>query len=152
MPSPTERSPYRLVGYGFLVVLAVLAAIPGYLTLDPTRRPVAMRLACALIVIVGCARMVGAVRRSIEADAPSALDAPPPAPRPPALDERFLRLRDDLAFSRGSRRYFDVFLWPRLRGLAGADLRAPAERRGILRGGPSWRELEHLIAEIERRP
>jgi hypothetical protein len=68
------------------------------------------------------------------------------------LDEHFLRLRNDLAFSSGSRRYFDTFLWPRLRMIGGADLPAPAERRGMRRRGPSLSALERLIAEIERRP
>jgi len=130
----------------------MLAAIPGYLVLGPSWRPLAVRAACGVIVVIGCIRVVGSVRRSIEGDPPSALDAPPLAPRRPALDEHFLRLRNDLVFSRGSRRYFDSFLWPRLRRIGGADLPAPAEKRGMRRRGPSLSTLDHLIAEIERRP
>ena len=152
MPSPPERSRSRLVAYGFLGALAVLAAIPGYLVLNPSWRPVAVRVACAVIVVFGCLRVVGRVRRSIEGDPPSALDAPPLAPRRPALDEHFLRLRNDLVFSRGSRRYFDTFLRPRLRRIGGADLPAPAERYRMRRRGPSLNALDRLIAEIERRP
>jgi hypothetical protein len=152
MPSPPERSRARLVAYGFLGALVMLAAIPGYLVLDPSWRPVAVRVACAVIVVIGCIRVVGRVRRSIEGDLPSALDAPPLAPRRPALDEHFLRLRNDLVFSSGSRRYFDAFLWPRLRMIGGADLPAPAERRRMRRRGPSLSALDRLIAEIERRP
>ena len=148
MPSRPERSRSRLIGYGFLSVLVVLAAIPGYLVLGPAWRPVAVRAACALIVVIGCVRVVGRVRRSLEDGAPSALDAPPPAPRGPALDERFLRVRDDLVFGSGNQRYFQVFLWPRLRTLGGDDLAVPAMRR---RRGPSLRTLGRLIAEIERR-
>jgi hypothetical protein len=151
MPSHTERSRYRFVGYGFLAVVVVLGAIPGYLMLDPSWRPVALRLAGALLVVFGCVRVVRSVRRSIEGGPPSALDAPSPPPRLPARDERFLRLRDDLVFGRASRRYFDTVLWPRLRKLGGDDLPAPPERRGILRGGPSLRALDRLISEIERR-
>jgi hypothetical protein len=149
MPSRAERSRYRLPAYGLLAVLVLLAAIPGYLTLDPSRRPLAVRLAGAVIVVVGCIRVVGAVRRTRDSEPPSALDAPPPGSRPPTLDERFLRTRDDLLFSRRSQRYFDVFLWPRLRTLGGADLAPPVARR---RRGPSWSTLERLIAGIERRP
>jgi hypothetical protein len=151
MPSHTERSRYRFVGYGFLCVVVILGALPGYLMLDPSWRPVALRLAGALLVVFGCVRLVRSVRRSIEGGPPSALDAPPPAPRLPARDERFLRLRDDLVFSRASRRYFDTVLWPRLRKLGSDDLPAPPERRGILRGGPSLRTLDRLLTEIERR-
>lgn len=149
MPSHTERSPYRLAAYGVLVVLVVLAAIPAYLLVAPAWRPLAVRLACSVIVVFGCTRVVGSIRRSIEDDPPSALDAPPPPPRRPALDDRFVRLRDDLVFSRRSRHYFDTFLWPRLRRLGAADPAPPAERR---RRGPSLRTLERLIAEVERRP
>jgi hypothetical protein len=92
--------------------------------------------------------VVGALRRTLDGEPPSALDAAPPASRPPTLDERFLRTRDDLLFSRRSQRYFDVFLWPRLRTLGGADLAPPVARR---RRGPSWSALERLITAIERR-
>ena len=149
--SRTERSPVRLAAYGLLAVLVVLAAIPGYLWLPPSWQPVALRLACAVIVVIGCRRVIGGVR-SIEGDSPSVLDVPPPAPRRPTLDDRFLQLRDELIFSSRSRHYFDTFLWPRLKKLGGADLPAPVERPRPRRRGPSFRTLERLIAEIERRP
>jgi len=148
MPRP-ERSRYRLAAFGLIVVLLALGVIPGYLTLDPAWRPFVVRLACALIVIVGCTRMIRRVRNAIADEPLSPLDAPAPAPRAPMLDDRFVRLRDDLLFSRRSRRYFENFLWPRLRGLGGADLPEPAPGR---RAGPSLRTLERLIADIERRP
>jgi hypothetical protein len=136
-----------VAGYALLAVLVLLVAIPGYLTLDPSRRPLAVRLAGAAIVVVGCLRVVGAVRRTLEGAPPSALDAPPPAPLLHTLDERFVRTRDDLIFSHRSQRYFDVFLWPRLRAL-GSELAPPMARR---RRGPSWRALEGFVTDIERR-
>ena len=152
MLSPAERPPRRLVARGLIAALLVLAAIPAYLGLPLLWRPAAVRLACALIVVAGCVRVVRRVRRSIGGYAPSALDAPrPPAPAPD-LDDRLLRMRDDLVFSRRSRRYYDAILWPRLCRLAGADLAPPAARRGIRRRGPSLRSLERLIAEVEKRP
>ena len=99
-----------------------LAAIPGYLTLDPSWRPVAVRVACAVIAITGCIRVVRGARRTIGESVPSALDAPPPAPPRLTLDERFLRLRADLVFSRRDQRYFDAILGPRLLELGGAGL------------------------------
>ncbi len=151
MPSRADRSGRRAVAHGFIAVLLVLAAIPAYLGLPLSWRPVAVRVASAVIVVAGCVRVIRGVRRSIEGYAPSALDAPPPVSPAPELDERFLRLRDDLVFSTRSRRYFDVVLWPRLRELGGANLPRPAERRGIRRGGPSLRALEGVIAEVEKR-
>lgn len=150
MPSPPERSRSRLAAYAFLAVLVVLAIIPGYLKLEASWRPFAVRGACAMIVIVGCTRLVRSVRRSFADDAPSALEAPPPSPRRPVLDERFIRLRDDVVFSAQSRRYFEAFLWPRLRTLGGADLVPPPERRRSRRG-PPLSTIERLIAQVERR-
>ena len=136
MPSRAERSPLGVAARGLLAVLLVLAAIPAYLGLPLLWRPVAVRLACALIVVAGCVRVVRRVRRSIDGYSPSALDAPPPPAPAPELDDRFLRMRDDLVFSARSRRYFDAILWPRLCRLAGAGLVPPAARRGIPRRGP----------------
>ena len=152
MPPYVERSALGLVARGLLAALLLLAAIPAYLALAPSWRAAAVRLACAVIVVAGCARVLRGVRSSMQGDAPSPLDAPPPVSPAPELDERFLRLRDDLVFSTRSRRYFDVILWPRLGDLAGGTLPRPAERRGIRRRGPSLKTLESLIAEVERRP
>jgi len=150
MPSHTERSRYRFAGPGLLAVVLVLAAIPAYLTLEPSWRSLAVRLACAVIVVVGGVRVIRGVRRSIEGSS-SALDTPPPVSPAQELDGRFLRLRDELVFSTRSHRYFDAILWPRVLRLAGANLPRPAERRGRRRRGPSLSTLEHLIAEVEQR-
>ena len=134
----------------FAVVL-VLAAIPAYLTLAPAWRPLAARLACALLVAGGCMRLIRSARGAIEGAAASALDAPAPRVQPPELDERFLRLRDELRFGARSRQYFETILWPELNRLAGAELPRPPERRGVWRDGPSLRELEGLVTAIEAR-
>ena len=145
-----ERSRGRLAAYAFLAGVAALAAMPAYLAVPSDWRPLVVQLACALLVIAGCMRLVRSVRRATEGDPTSPLDAPP-APCPhPALDDRFLRLRDDLRFGIGSRRYFETILWPRLRAL-GASPPPGAERRWPRRG-PSLRALEQVIADIERRP
>lgn len=150
MPPRPERSRLRLLAGGLLLALVVLAIIPGYLTLAPAWRPPAVRAACAVVVVLGCARVTGRVRRSVGRDAPSALDAAPSGPAVPALDERFVRLRDDLVFSPRSQSYFDQILWPRLLRLGGRELDRPAERRG-LRRGPSLSALGRVLADIERR-
>ena len=67
------------------------------------------------------------------------------------LDERFLRLRDELRFSTRSRQYFETILWPQLGRLGGADLPRPPERRGVGRDGPALSELERVVAAIEAR-
>jgi hypothetical protein len=152
MPSPAERRSWLLVvAYGFLSILVVLAIIPGYLALPSSWRTFGVRLACAAIVTIGCVRVVGAVRRSVHGYPRSPLDAPDSPPRSPELDERFLRLRDDLVFGSRSARYFAAQLWPRLSALAGGELPMPAPNRKAGRRGPSVAMLERLIGEIERR-
>jgi hypothetical protein len=152
MPPRAERSRFRLIGYAFLSVFVVMAALPAYLLVESSWRPFAMRLAGAAVVAMGCVRLVGFVRRTLEQDTPSALDVPPAAPRPIVLDERFLRLRDDLVFATQSRRYFDLFVWPRLQALGAGDTPPSEERRSIRRRrGPSLRTLESVIERIELR-
>ena len=151
MPPPDERMALRLVARGFVAVLVVLLAIPSYLTLAPAWRPLAARLACAALVAFGCIRLVRSARGSTEGHAPSALDAASPRAEPPELDERFVRLRDELRFSVRSRQYFETILWPQLRRLGGHDLPAPPERHGVRRDGPSLNDLERIVATIEAR-
>lgn len=151
MPSSPERSRLHLLAYGFLAVLVALAAIPGYLMLDAAWRPGVLRAACAALVVGGCLRIVAWVRRSVGDGPPSPLDLPPrPLPRR-ELNDRFLRLRDDLSFSSVSARYFETHLWPRLKTLAGGELPPPPPERRGRRRGPSIAALERLVAEIERR-
>jgi hypothetical protein len=151
MPPPDERTALRLVARGFVAIFVVLVAIPSYLTLAPAWRPLAARLACAALVAFGCIRIVRSVRGSTDGHASAAVDAPTPRAQPPELDERFLRLRDELRFSTRSRQYFDTILWPQLCRLGGADLAAPPERRGVRRDGPSLTDLERIVAALEAR-
>jgi hypothetical protein len=151
MPPHLERIALRFVGRGFIAVVVILAAIPAYLTLAPPWRPLAARLACAALVVAGCVRLMRSVRSSVEAHTPSALDAPPAKAHAPELDERFLRLRDELVFSTRSRQYFNSIFWPQLEKLGGGDLPRPAARRGFRRDGPSLHALESLITTVEKR-
>jgi hypothetical protein len=138
----------RIVGWSLLA----LAALPVYLTISPAWRPAAARLACAVVVAIGCARARAWARAAVATPGLSLFEAPPePAPEL-TLDPRFLRLRDDLVASTRRRRYFDVVLWPRLSALAGPDLPRPAEPRGPIRRGPSLAAIERLVARIEGRP
>jgi len=151
MPSRADRWARRLVTRSLLAMLLALVAIPVYLVLHPSWRPMAFRLACALIMAAGCVRAIRRVRRAIGEVAPSALDAPPPPSPAPEMDPRFLRVRDDVVFSTRSRPYFDRVLWPRLLDAAGGSLVPPAERRRFGRRGPSPGALAELLAEVEKR-
>ena len=135
------------------MALVALGAMPAYLALGPSWRPVAVRLVCTAVVIAGCVRALRWARGAAASPVVSPLDAPALPTVGPELDARFLALRDDVIYGARSRRYFDVILWPRLDALAGtAMLPRPANRRGIPRRGPSLRAISEVVAEIERRP
>jgi len=154
MPEPTRRWGHRLAGRAIVGIVLALAALPIYLTTSPAWRPVAVRLACAIALGIGCARARRWARDAVETGVVSPFEAPAsPAPAV-QLDAGFLRLRDDLVASTRSRRYFDVVLWPRLASLAGPGpaLPRPARRRLLRRRGPTLRELEDLVARVESRP
>jgi hypothetical protein len=147
-----EPQPVRRLAAGAILVgLLGLAALPGYLAVEPQWRPLVLRLACAAVVAVACARVARWVRGAMDTHPPSLLDTPRSLPAPPVLDPRFLRMRDYLVQSVRSRRYFASVLWPRLRALARDPLPEPAPRRWLPRLGPSRAALQNLIAEIERR-
>jgi hypothetical protein len=152
MPTRAERWGRRLIGAVIVAALLGLVALPTYLSVSPAWRPTAVRLACAVIVVAGCARARRWAREALAPLPVSPFDAPPPPPPVVEMDGRFLRLRDDLVSSTRSRRYFDVVLWPRLCDLAGVELPRPPEQRARLRRGPSLKALGALVALVERRP
>jgi hypothetical protein len=154
MPGPARRLGRRLAGRAVIAMLLALVALPLYLTISPTWRPAAVRLACATVLVVGCARARGWARGSVATDPGSPFEAPPPPAPAAQFDSAFLRVRDDLVASTRSRRYFDVVLWPRLTALAGPGpaLPCPPRRPLLSRRGPSLGVLEDLIARVERRP
>jgi hypothetical protein len=151
MPAPSSRATARLIARGAGWSLLAAAVLPAYLTIAPAWRPLATRLGCAALVALGCLRARSWARDALGAVTGSWVDAPP-APAPEVtLDPRFLRLRDDLTAGARRRRYFDVVLWPRLRGLGADDLARPADRPGPGRRGPSLAAIEAVIARIEDR-
>ena len=152
MPAPASRSGRRLIGLAIVATLLALGALPGYLLIPPSWRSAVVRLACAVVVAVGCVYVRRWARDGLAASAISPFDAPPAPPPAAELDAGFRRLHDDLIASTRSRRYFDVILWPRLSALTGAELAPPGERRVARRRGPSLHAIERIIAEIERRP
>ena len=154
MPGRTSRLGRRLAGRVVGVAVLALVALPIYLTMSPAWRPTAVRLTCAIALMIGCARARRWARAAVPADALSPFEARPEPPAAVQLDPGFLRLRDDLVVSIRSRRYFDVVLWPRLVALAqpGPALPYPPRRRGLGRRGPALHVLEDLVARVERRP
>jgi hypothetical protein len=152
MPARSSRAPARLIARGAGLSLLAAAALPAYLTIAPAWRPLAARLGGAALVAIGCLRARAWARDALGAAAGSWVDAPPPPAPEVTFDPRFLRLRDDLAAGARRRRYFDVVLWPRLRGLGAEEPARPADRPGPGRRGPSLDAIEAVIARLEERP
>jgi hypothetical protein len=151
MSAGGERRALRLAGRGFVAVLIVLIAIPAYLTLAPAWRPVAARLACAGLLIGVSLRVLRSVRTSFEEHTGSVLDVPSPRAHAPELDERFVRLRDEVVYSVRSRQYFEGILWPQLQRLGAAEPPPRTRRRALRRDGPSLDTLGRLLAGVEGR-
>lgn len=151
MRAPSSRPPARLIARAAGLSLLAAGALPVYLTIAPAWRPLAARLGCAALVAIGCLRARAWARDAL-GPAGSRVDAPAAAAPAATLDPRFLRLRDDLAAGARRRRYFDVVLWPRLRGLGAEESARPADRPGPGRRGPSLDAIEAVIARLEERP
>jgi hypothetical protein len=151
MSARGERLALRLAARGFVAVLIVLVAIPAYLTLAPSWRPVIARLACAGVLITVSLRVLRSVRTSLEDHTASTLDAPTARAQAADLDERFVRLRDEVVFSVRSRQYFEGILWPQLQRLGVTEPLPLTRRRALRRDGPSLATLGRLVASVEER-
>ena len=137
-------------------VLAVGAAVLATeLFVAADYRQAAIRLLCALVLLVALARVRAIVAAAVERRAPwgdavgeSWLDRRP-------ADPRFRRAHDEIRFSVRSHSYFEHLLWPRLaalargRGGSPAGLEKPAGRRFGL--GPSVAALGRVIDLLEAR-
>jgi hypothetical protein len=158
MPTPPERRRLRILG-GYLLFVGILslAAAPLYYHVEPSTRPLVVRLGAGLILGVALVHLVRIVRGRIAAQPLSAferaLDRPPGEPRFAPL---FLKLRDEVRFSAKSQAYFEHVLWPRLLDLvvrrpwlAPATNPARPAGRCWLRRGPSLATLRNLVARIE---
>jgi len=142
-------------GYAVFIALVAGGAAPVYFILEPAKRPLAVRLAAALVMGVGVIRLVKTVRARLDARPPSnfELGLEPPR-REVSLDPQFVQIRDDLQFGARRAGYFDRVLWPRLVALAErsplrsapAPLVRPPGR--LFRRGPSLITLRNLIATI----
>jgi hypothetical protein len=133
-----------------LTVVVFLAALPVYVWVEPSWRPLVARLAAALVLGVALLQLRHVIAEHVEAGGRSALDAARFAAGPvPAVPYHVVELTSDVRTALRSRRYFETVLWPRLEALAGRPLVRPARRRGR---GPSPAGLRAVIAAIEERP
>ncbi|MSP50642.1 MAG: hypothetical protein EXQ95_15125 [Alphaproteobacteria bacterium] len=155
MRQPIDHTYRGSVALRFLGLI-IAATIPALLLFPADLRPAILRvalaagLAIAFLHLVG--RLIGAARDGAASDFEQAL-VPPTAPV--RVDSTLTQLRDEIRYSRTSRRYFDKVLWPRLlalasrRGIAPEDLPKPA---GWPRHrGPSLKSMSDLVDRLETR-
>ena len=157
MPPPPERRwPGIAVGYAALAGLLLLAGTPAYYYAEPPAKPLVVRLAASVLLGIALLHVGGEIRARVRPTAASPFERAIRTARPePELAPGFLKLRDELAFSRASQGYFVHVLQPRLRTLAGRagqpsrdDPPRPAWRC-LLGRGPSLAALRTLITRIE---
>jgi len=161
MPPPPERRwPGIAAGYGVLAGLLLLAGTPAYHYAEPPSRPLVVRLAVGVMLGVALLHVGHEVRARVRPEAQSPFERARRPPRPePELAPFFLKLRDELTFSRASRGYFEHILWPRLLALVAGRVGGPSLEgrprpawRRLLGRGPSLASLRTLITRIEEQP
>lgn len=135
---------------GVLAGLVTLGALPVYVWVEPSWRPLVARLAAGIVLGVTLLQFRGVLIEAVAAAGTPALDAARMARGPePGVPHHFADLASDVRTAMRSRRYFETVLWPRLEALAGRPLTRPPLRRGR---GPGLAGLRAVIAEIEERP
>jgi len=157
-PLPERRWLRLLAGYLVFVGCFALIVTPLYLYVEPSYRPLVIRLASAVVVGIALLHLRGIVRERIDTQSTSAFElALHRTPVQPRLAPLFLKLRDEVRFSTTSQKYFERVLWPRILELPVGGSRGrssaappvmPAGRR-LLRRGPSLETLRNLIGRIE---
>lgn len=127
-----------------------LAAVPAYVYVEPSWRPLVARLAAALVLGVALLQLRRTLVERIAEGGASALDDARHRRGPePSVPHHFLDLTRDVRAALRSRRYFDEVLWPRLAAFTSRPLVRPPVRRGR---GPSLTALREVIADVEKQP
>jgi hypothetical protein len=153
---PERRWPRVAANYAVFLALLAVAVVPVHRAVEAANRPLVIRLAGALVLVVVLIHLATRLRARIEAQGPSDFEgALHPLPLAPTLDPRFAEIRDELRYSARSERYFDRVLWPQLIALADRVPRRPSPQVLVkpagrfFRRGPALTTLRELIASIE---
>ena len=161
MPPPPERRwPGIAAGYAALAGLLLLAGTPAYYYAEPPTKPLVVRLAVGVLLGVALLHVGREVRARVRPETPSPFERALRPPQPePALAPVFLKLRDELTFSRAGQGYFEHILWPRLLALVAGRAGEPSVEspprpvwRRLLGRGPSLTALRTLMTRIEEPP
>ncbi len=160
MLPPSDPRWWRFfLGYLLFAGLLALALTPLYFLAEPTHRPLVVRLGATLLAVSVLVHLRRFVRAAITSQPASAFDrALRPLPPERHIAPLFLKLRNELRFSRADFGYFQRNLWPRIlrlsrRRVGGSLSKAPEmPRGGFFRRGPSLAAFRQLISQIEERP
>jgi hypothetical protein len=150
-----DDSTRRSVALRIIPIILMMTA--GAFTFFPVdQRPAIFRIALAAGLVLLVMHLIGRVIAAFRNDDPlgfeSALEPVQPVVR---LDATLKILRDEIRYSRSSRRYFDRVLWPRLRTLAARNGEAegdlPAPPPAFMNRGPSLGAIAHLVDHVEKK-
>ena len=178
-PPPKRRWPGLVAAYVLLIIVLALPGVPLYYYLDPTHKPLVIRVCTGVLLAFTLYRLVRSVRERLEQQPASDFAA---AARPRLevtyLAPPFERWQQEVRHSMHSRSYFVQVLRPRLlalwehkgraRGANGltnvavqsADEVAPGplsvlwqepQRRLLPRQGIPLRTLQALVQALEER-
>jgi hypothetical protein len=155
MPPWRERVWPGLLGrYLVLVVVLGLVATSAYAAFDADDRPVVVRLAVAVFVMVVLIHLHNHWRRALDWAPPSTFDqARRGEPVEPKVASVLVRLQRQVEHGVASRRFFEDVLWPRLVQLAEArgtrDRLPDGPPRGRWRKrGPSLPAIAELVRRV----
>ena len=178
-PPPKRRWPGLVAAYVLLTVALALPGVPLYYYVEPTHKPLVIRVCTGVLLAFTLHRLVRSVRERLERQ-PASDFAAAVRPRQEVtyLAPPFERWQHEVTHSLHSRSYFVQILRPRLlalwehklraRGASGltdvavqsADEVAPGplsmlwhepRRRLRPRRGISWRTLRALVQALEER-
>jgi hypothetical protein len=145
---PAERPLARALVQGALLGgLVLLAAVPVYVYVEPSWRPLVARSAAAFVLGVTLLQLRRVLAQHLDAQQASGLDAARRLPAsPPEVPAHFLGLTSDVRAALRSRRYFEHVMWPRLTALAAGPLKLPQLRPGR---GPGAAALGRVLDDVE---
>jgi len=157
---PARRRVLRLLaGYAALGALVWLLALPLWFTAAPAWKPAVVRLAATAVLAVALARALGAARRRVADQPPSAFERATAFARDePSVPDECRELIEEIRFGRASQGYWSRVLQPRLTALAGRLPAGPplpeppqSRWRQIIGRGPGLAAIRDLIARLEER-
>jgi hypothetical protein len=147
--APIQSIPLIAARCAALAGVVLIVTVPVYVWVEPSWRPVVVRLAAAVVLGITLMQLRRALADRLEDADASPLDVARGRRTPePDVPYHFEQLVRDVRAGIRSRYHFEKVLWPRLASFASGTVVRPPVRRVR---GPSLASLRKVIAAIERQ-